>query len=94
MNFRRTSSSSLSLSLSFFQVDRQYQNFLVRHPDGKISKKEFSDMLRQCYPDADTAKMEKHIFRMYDANRDGDIDFRWVGSSTNFYLLATQSSTV
>ncbi len=60
-------------------------------------------MMRQCYPDADTAKMERHIFRyyfvgnhnlyiiaysnilifflfcrMYDANRDGDIDFRLV----------------
>ncbi len=57
-------------------MDRQHQNFLSCHPDGKISRKEFSEMMRRCYPDADTAKMEKHIFRMYDANHDGDIDFR------------------
>ncbi len=57
-------------------VDRQYENFLAKHPDGEITKKEFSAMMRQCYPDADTDKLEKHIFRMYDANSDGSIDFR------------------
>ena len=65
-------------------------------------------MMRQCYPDADTAKMERHIFRyyfvgnhdllfkftdfiflvcrMYDANRDGDIDFRWVKNNVGTNL--------
>ena len=57
-------------------VDEQYENFLGKHPDGKIKKKEFSAMMRQCYPDADTDKLEKHIFRMYDSNSDGSIDFR------------------
>jgi Ca2+-binding EF-hand superfamily protein len=33
-------------------------------------------MMRQCYPNADTDKLEKHIFRMYDANHDGKIDFK------------------
>lgn len=33
-------------------------------------------MMRQCYPTADTDKLEKHIFRMYDANNDGKIDFK------------------
>lgn len=29
-----------------------------------------------CYPGYDTAKLEDHIFRMYDSNGDGHIDFR------------------
>ena len=29
-----------------------------------------------CFPDSDTAKLESHIFRMYDKNGDGHIDFR------------------
>lgn len=58
------------------EVEEQYQNFLQRHPDGKINKKEFSSMMKQCYPNADTDKLEKHIFRMYDSNADGCIDFR------------------
>ena len=33
-------------------------------------------MMKQCYPNTDTEKLEKHIFRMYDANKDGNIDFR------------------
>ena len=70
---------SFLLSLFFREeVDRQYENFLTKHPDGKISKKEFSQMMRQCYPNADTDKLEKHIFRMYDTNCDGSIDFRSV----------------
>lgn len=33
-------------------------------------------MMKTCYPEKDTAKLEKHIFRMYDTNGDGCIDFR------------------
>ena len=58
------------------EVGRAHENFISRHPDGKIGRREFTRMMRQCYPNADTDKMEKHIFRMYDANSDGDIDFR------------------
>ena len=58
------------------EVDERYSNFLARHPDGKITKKEFRGMMQACYPGADTDKLEKHIFRMYDANGDGFIDFR------------------
>jgi len=58
------------------QVDRQYENFLARHPDGKITKRDFRNMMEACFPDSDTAKLESHIFRMYDKNGDGHIDFR------------------
>ncbi|XP_059098163.1 neuronal calcium sensor 2-like isoform X2 [Tigriopus californicus] len=58
------------------EVDAQYESFLRKHPDGQISRKEFSALMRQCYPNADTDKLEKHIFRMYDSNQDGFIDFR------------------
>ena len=42
----------------------------------QFNRKDFSVMMRQCYPTADTDKLEKHIFRMYDANNDGKIDFK------------------
>jgi len=58
------------------QVDRQYENFLARHPDGKITKRDFRNMMEACFPESDTAKLESHIFRMYDKNGDGHIDFR------------------
>jgi len=63
-------------ALSREEVEEKYRNFLERHPDGKITKKEFRNMMQVCYPSTDTDKLEKHIFRMYDANGDGYIDFR------------------
>jgi len=54
----------------------QYQSFLKKHPDGRISRKSFHTMMKECYPGADTEKLERHIFRMYDSNKDGHIDFR------------------
>jgi len=58
------------------KVEMQYQTFLQKHPDGRISKKSFHTMMKECYPGADTEKLERHIFRMYDSNKDGHIDFR------------------
>jgi len=63
-------------AISREEIDQHHENFLQKHPDGKISRKDFSAMMRQCYPTADTDKLEKHIFRMYDANNDGKIDFK------------------
>merc|ERR1719308_542379 len=57
-------------------VERQYQNFLQKHPDGQISRKSFHSMMKECYPGTDTEKLERHIFRMYDTNKDGHIDFK------------------
>ena len=32
--------------------------------------------MKACYPGADVDKLIKHIWRMYDTNNDGAIDFR------------------
>merc|ERR1712156_740285 len=63
-------------ALTKVQVESRYQNFLKLHPDGRISRKSFHSMMKECYPGADTEKLERHIFRMYDTNEDGHIDFR------------------
>merc|ERR1711884_828592 len=63
-------------ALSKVQVESRYQNFLKLHPDGRISRKSFHSMMKECYPGTDTEKLERHIFRMYDTNKDGHIDFR------------------
>ena len=53
-----------------------YQQFLKDHPSGNISREGFRTMLRTCCPGMDTDAVEKHIFRMYDTNMDGYIDFK------------------
>merc|ERR1712079_566989 len=63
-------------ALTKVQVESRYQNFLKLHPDGRISRKSFHAMMKECYPGTDTEKLERHIFSMYDTNKDGHIDFR------------------
>ena len=58
------------------QVEEQYNNFLIKHKDGKISKRSFLSMIKDCYPSEFSEQLGKHIFRMYDTNKDGYIDFR------------------
>ena len=57
-------------------VEEQHANFLQHYPDGKMDAKGFRTLMKKCYPDQDIEKLEKHIFRMYDINSDGKIDFR------------------
>lgn len=45
------------------------------HPNGKLNKKDFRKMIAEALPKKDVTKMEKHVFRVYDTNRDGYIDF-------------------
>merc|ERR1711988_418662 len=63
-------------ALTKVQVESRYQNFLKLHPDGRISRKSFHSMMKECYPGADTEKLERHIFRMFDINNDGTITLK------------------
>ena len=86
-----------SSGLSEQQVRETFNSFIVEHPDGKFDKKEFSAMMQKALPKKDAVKMEKHIFRsksknageicckflfrMYDTDGSGTIDF------TEFMIL-------
>jgi len=63
-------------AISRENIEQQFQVFITNHPDGKISKKSFKTMMKACYPGANVDKLTKHIWRMYDDNNDGYIDFR------------------
>ena len=63
----RSANSTTQDNINFYQ--KQYKNFLKKHPDGQISRKSFHAMMKECYPGTDTEKLEKHIFRMYDTNK-------------------------
>jgi len=61
------------------EVEKQYQRFLSHHKNGKMTPRSFQSLLRQSCPgmsDGDLKKITKHIFRMYDTNLDGNVDFR------------------
>jgi len=58
------------------KLEDQYQNFLSNHTTGQMSKKSFKKMMKESYPDANTKKLSNHVFRMYDTNGDGLVDFK------------------
>ena len=72
-------------------MKEHFERFVEEHPEGRMKKKDFREMMQKviqvfCYlfcqsitiqalPSSEAAKMEKHMFRIYDVNDDGYIDF-------------------
>merc|ERR1711955_98202 len=69
------SALSATSGLSHQQIKDDFHKFLEEHPEGKVKPKLFLDMLTKAMPRKDASKMEKHVFRIYDSNNDGSIDF-------------------
>ena len=57
------------------QVEEKFQAFLKDHPDNKLRRKDFRSMISEALPKKDAEKLEPHVFRIYDTNGDGVIDF-------------------
>jgi len=63
-------------SLDKEKLVEQHQNFMSNHSTGFMSKKSFQKMMKESYPGANTNKLSDHVFRMYDTNGDGSVDFK------------------
>ena len=57
------------------EVRENFDAFIAEYPDGKMRPKVFRDMMTKVMPKKDASKMEKHVFRVYDENGDGFVDF-------------------
>ena len=57
-------------------VENYYTNFIQKYPNGNIDKRDFRKFMKKGFPDENIEKLEKHIFRIYDANNNGTIEFR------------------
>lgn len=71
------------------EVKKAFDNFIAEHPNGKMKPKDFRAMMSQAMPKKDASKMEKHVFRVYDSNNDGYIDF--VEFMVIFYVMSDGS---
>ena len=67
------------------EVQKAFDNFIAEHPNGKMKPADFRKMMSQAMPKKDAGKMEKHVFRVYDSNNDGYIDF--VEFMVIFYVM-------
>ena len=54
----------------------KYKRFLRKHPSGKLDFSGMKTMLSESLPEADTSGLVEHVWRIYDTNLDGEIDFR------------------
>ena len=90
LGFRILTSSNNLLVI----LQRQYQNFLKKHPDGQISRKSFHAMMKECYPGTDTEKLERHIFRMYDTNKVSHSPARAVHPSPNESVFSRTATSI
>ena len=66
---------SKSSGMEAEEVKKAFEAFVGEHPDGKMRPADFKKMMSAAMPKKDAGKMEKHVFRIYDTNNDGYIDF-------------------
>merc|ERR1711953_891615 len=64
-----------SSGLEESQVRECFDSFVEAHPNGRMKKGDFREMMEKALPKKDAKKMEDHMFRLYDTNNDGTIDF-------------------
>ncbi|KAM3597822.1 uncharacterized protein V6R79_009536 [Siganus canaliculatus] len=53
-----------------------YQSFLKECPSGKISREQFEGIYASFFPNADPTEYARHVFRSFDTNADGTLDFK------------------
>nr|XP_046223802.1 recoverin-like [Oncorhynchus gorbuscha] len=66
----------LNTKYSEEQLCTGYQTFLRECPSGRISKQQFEAIYVKFFPDADPEAYARHVFRSFDSNSDGMLDFK------------------
>jgi len=57
------------------QIKQHFDRFVEEHPEGRMKKNDFREMMQKALPSSDASKMEKHMFRVYDTDGSGYIEF-------------------
>ena len=76
LNKRDLEYLSTHTQMSKEEIHSRHDQFVIKHPDGKIPKDEFLSILRDCYSDCNIKKLDDYVYRMYDKNKDDFVDFK------------------
>ncbi|XP_034456888.1 visinin-like [Hippoglossus hippoglossus] len=66
----------LNTKFSETEIAQWYENFKRQCPTGRISKEEFQNIYSKFFPDSDANTYAQHVFRSFDTNDDGTLDFK------------------
>lgn len=66
----------LNTKFSETEIVQWYENFKKQCPNGRISKEEFQTIYSKFFPDSDANTYAQHVFRSFDTNDDGTLDFK------------------
>jgi len=53
-----------------------HKDFMKEHRNGKVTKDEIIKLYRDVFPHGDPTAFAEHMFRVYDTNKNGYVDFR------------------
>ncbi|KTF88017.1 hypothetical protein cypCar_00030000 [Cyprinus carpio] len=66
----------LNTKFSEDELSQWYENFKKQCPSGRITPEEFKKIYERFFPDSDAAAYAQHVFRSFDTNDDGTLDFK------------------
>ncbi|KAL8176709.1 UNVERIFIED_CONTAM: hypothetical protein K2H54_037774 [Gekko kuhli] len=58
------------------ELCKWYESFQKQCPDGRITRAEFEKIYGNFFPNSDPKVYARHVFRSFDTNDDGTLDFR------------------
>lgn len=71
------------------EIREMHAKFLADFPDGVITKENFHIMYTNLFPHGNAGKFAKHVFRAYDADGNGEIDFQEFMATLSIALKGT-----
>ncbi|XP_005745257.1 recoverin-like [Pundamilia nyererei] len=66
----------LNTKFSETEIVQWYENFKKQCPNGRITKEEFQTIYSKFFPESDANTYAQHVFRSFDTNDDGTLDFK------------------